>query len=783
MRSLILILSPFILILSTSNVYSQNTLNDCSNLGLELGTFKGWSAGYGTWSVDPVNKSVVIESQANGFQPEQHRIRHRSEGNVPEITAEAVPLVPPGSNYAVQLGNSVNGAQFEHLTTSFQVDAYNTLFQYQFAVIFEDPNHDPVQQPRFELRVTDQQGNTLPCGYYQVTAAGDVEGFKSQGKIRYRNWTTAGVDLRNYVGQVVTLRISTFDCSKGGHWGMALFDASCLANKIKPINYCPGVDSVLTLEAPEGFRDYVWSTGATGRVATILNPVLGSDVSVKFTPYSSLSDSCRLTLSFTVPTGPEVLPSSQAIFCENSTARIESDLHGSGFRYQWLPSGDTSRVLEVDKPGTYIVKIAKPGGCVLSDTIELRTVTAPKVQIEHDNLTCDGINDGAVKAITSAQEPISLRWNNRPDSSASLRNIPSGLYRVVVTGLITGCSASAEHWLVQNDSVRANARLLRLPQCENWPEGGEASVLATEGIPPYTYAWSTGVREQNTPLTKGGTFRVTVTDADGCEAVDSVFVQPMRADAETVGNACHGGQEGEIEINAFSGKAPYRYALGEGAFGPISTFDQLPTGPYTYRVQDANGCVRSFKTEVNDLRPVPFSIQLPADTSILVGESLNVELLHNEPLKTVVWSSPCMDTLRATHEAILRPMSSCVLSVRATDTFNCPASATMRLLVKKQYNMYIPNVFMPPGGFDNSTFYASIYPEQLKRVHSMRIFDRWGNLVLEDLDYSPNEVSEGWDGRSAGHGEAPPGVYVYQFDIEFVDGHRQVFSGDVTLVR
>jgi len=782
MRSLTLIALYAFLILSTSIIYSQNVLNDCSNLGLELGTFHGWRAGYGTWSVDPLNQSVVIESQAYGFQPEQHRIRHKDEGNIPEITAEAIPLVPPGSDYAVQLGNAVNGAQFEHLSTSFQVDAYNTLFQYQFAVVFEDPNHDPVQQPRFELRVTDQQGNTLPCGYYQVTAAGDVEGFKSQGKIRYRNWTTAGVDLRNYVGQVVTLRISTFDCSKGGHWGMALFDASCLSNKIKPINYCPGVDSVLTLEAPLGFRDYVWSTGATGRTATIANPVLGSTVSVKFTPYSSLSDSCRLTLSFNIPTGPEVLPSSQAIFCENSTARIESDLHGDGFRYQWLPSGDTSRVLEVKTPGTYVVKITKPGGCALSDTIELRTVTAPKVQIEHDNLTCDGINDGAVKALITAQEPISLRWNNGLDSSASLRNVPSGLYRVVVTGLVTGCTASAEHWLVQNDSVRADASLLRLPLCENWPNG-EATVLGSEGIPPYTYVWSTGARQQNSPLTQGGTFHVTVTDADGCEAVDSIFVQPMRADAETLGNLCHGEQAGEIEVNAFGGKSPYRYALGEAAFGPISEFERLATGPYNYRVQDADGCIRSFKTEVTDLRPIPFSIQLPADTSIVVGESLSVTLQHNEPLKTVTWRGPCMDTLRGMEEITLRPMHSCVLAVQATDTFGCPATAVMRLVVKKQYNLYIPNVFMPPSGFENSTFYASIQPEQLRRIHSLRIFDRWGNLMLEDFDYNPNEVSEGWNGLSPTRGEAPPGVYVYQFDIEFVDGHREVFAGDVTLVR
>lgn len=782
MRSLLLILPSAFLILSSPIVCSQ-TLNDCSNLGLELGTFQGWRAGYGTWSVDPATKSPLVESQGGGFQPEQHRIRHRSEGNVPEITAEAIPFVPPGSDYALQLGNAVNGAQFEYLTTSFRVDADNTLFQYQFAVVFEDPNHDPVQQPSFELLVTDQQGKTLPCGYYHVTAAGDVDGFKSQGKIRYRNWTTAGVDLRDYVGQIVTLRISTHDCSKGGHWGMALFDANCLSASIKPLNFCPGTDTSLTLEAPLGFRNYVWSTGAVGRTATVSRPAPGQVISVKFTPFSSLSDTCRLFLPFTVPTGVDVLPRSQDIFCENSTARIETDFQGENFRYKWLPGGDTTRSLVVTQPGTYVVQLLKPGGCVLSDTIQMYTVKAPKITVEFDKLSCNGIDDGSVKAVVLAEEPVSFRWNNGPDTTAALHNLPSGYYEVVVTGQVTGCTASASHWLTQADSVRAKAQLLRLPLCDNWPAGGEATVVATEGTPPYAYAWSTGTQQPNTVLTKGGFFRVTVTDAEDCQAVDSIFVQPMGADAETVGNMCHDGRKGLLEISAFGGKAPYRYAMGSAEFGPKSEFGQLPSGPYAYRVQDSAGCIRSFSAEVKNLREQPFRVQLPTDTSIAVGQYLDVSLWHNYPLGSVVWSGPCMDTLRDVAEVSLRPFSYCLLSVAATDTFGCPASASLRVQVRKEYNLYIPNVFMPPNGFDNSTFYASVSAEQLKQVHSLRIFDRWGNLVLEDFDYQPNEVSEGWDGKVPTGREAPPGVYVYQLDMEFVDGYRQIFSGDVTLVR
>ena len=127
-------------------------------------------------------------------------------------------------------------------------------------------------------------------------------------------------------------------------------------------------------------------------------------------------------------------------------------------------------------------------------------------------------------------------------------------------------------------------------------------------------------------------------------------------------------------------------------------------------------------------------------------------------------------------------MDDCVVQAQATDTSGCPASASMLVEVRKEYRLYIPNVFKPQGGYDNSHFYASVYPVQLKTVHVFRIFDRWGGMVYEDRNYQPNDVEEGWDGVADGK-DAASGVYIYQMDIEFVDGFRRLFAGDVTLVR
>jgi len=780
MCKIILIFSAFLL-LTPRFCASQTPLNDCTNLGFETGTFHGWSGVYGNWVANIPDNSIEIQSEAYGLIPGRHRIRTAADGNVPEVTAEAIPFVPPGSDYAIQLGNSISGAQYERLSTSFLVDSFNTLFQYQFAVIFEDPDHIPIEQPKFELLVTDQSGNVLPCGFYQVTSAANIDGFKSQGNIRYRNWTTAGVDLRNYVGQVVTVQISSYDCSQGGHWGMALFDASCLTSGISPVNYCPG-DPSITLEAPLGFRDYHWSTGDASRTVTIQNPVLGGQYTVEFTPYSTLSDSCRLFLSFTVPATLDVLPNQQVSFCSNSSAVLVPSLVGEQFRYRWLPGGDTAKVREVNQPGIYTVEVTKGTNCALYDTIEVKTVQAPLLTLEFEHPACDGKNDGSVSALVQAEETVQYRWNTS-DTSAQLSGLPSGAFTVTVTGASTGCTASATQLLVQAVSVQAQAELDRLPLCDNWPTGA-ARVVASAGTPPYAFHWSTGAAQDTTALLQGGLVVVTVTDSEGCQDVDSLWTEPLHATVETHGNICHDGLDGRITVNSFGGFAPYAYALGSNApFQADAVFDELATGLYSIRVQDNSGCIRSVPAEVKNLRQQPFLVLLPPDTTILVGESVDIPVAYNYPLSSLHWSAACSGDLPpAAPKITLRPMDDCLVQVEATDTFGCPASASMVVEVRKEYRLYIPNVFKPQGGFDNSHFYASVYSDQLKTVHIFRIFDRWGSMVYEDRHYQPNTVEQGWDGTAEGK-DAPPGVYIYQMDIEFVDGFRRLFAGDVTLVR
>ena len=71
----------------------------------------------------------------------------------------------------------------------------------------------------------------------------------------------------------------------------------------------------------------------------------------------------------------------------------------------------------------------------------------------------------------------------------------------------------------------------------------------------------------------------------------------------------------------------------------------------------------------------------------------------------------------------------------------------------------------------------------MKDIRGIKIFDRWGNLMMEDNNPAdPNTFgSLGWNGRIGGS-LVHPGVYVYLVEIEFIDGRVFTYRGDVTLI-
>ncbi|NDC41376.1 MAG: gliding motility-associated C-terminal domain-containing protein [Chitinophagia bacterium] len=91
------------------------------------------------------------------------------------------------------------------------------------------------------------------------------------------------------------------------------------------------------------------------------------------------------------------------------------------------------------------------------------------------------------------------------------------------------------------------------------------------------------------------------------------------------------------------------------------------------------------------------------------------------------------------------------------------------------YSLF-PNAFSPNGNNKNDVFRLVYNPNTLIEDYSLRIFDRWGELV-----FLTNDVAKGWDGTYKGQ-PCEIGAYFYlaTFKANYM---QQMLKGDVTLIR
>ena len=189
------------------------------------------------------------------------------QGSDPK-TGGQLPLLPPGENSVIRLGNECVGAEAEAITYRFIVEDDAAILLLKFAVVLEDPDHPTIYQPRFVVRVLNGSGNLVEdCAEYDVSAGAGIPGFQTYygpygGCVRWRPWTNVGIDLSHFIGQEVRVQFVTYDCHLTAHFGYAYFTASCIPNRLDLVA-CNG--QTVTLAAPPDFESYHWSNGSTQR--------------------------------------------------------------------------------------------------------------------------------------------------------------------------------------------------------------------------------------------------------------------------------------------------------------------------------------------------------------------------------------------------------------------------------------------------------------------------------------------------------------------------------------
>ena len=488
-----------------------------------------------------------------------------------------------------------------------------------------------------------------------------------------------------------------------------------------------------------------------------------------------------------------------ATLCNNGsdgTATVESIFIGNtnmpitDFNLLWNIGAQTSSTVSGLTGGqTYTVTVTNAMGCTAVESIEIGNPGEIGSRIDNVNdVSCFDGNDGSSTVLgEGGVAPYTYLWNAAANNqiTSNATDLAAGNYNVTITDN-NGCTTSNTITVGQPPRLVLDFDIDGT-DCNGDPSGS-ASVNVQGGVPAYAYQWSNGATTTRIDSVAGGNYLVTVTDDNGCTIVEEAEVtqpDPLEAQIDAVDVSCHGGRDGEITFFPEGGTAPYTYSLDGVAYNGSDLQIALSAGTYSAYIIDAKGCEK-YIGEYTIEEPDPISVDLGETVIIQYGEpvTLNPIVTGGFGILSYSYNPEDSTTLNCLNceNPLATPTYATDYELLVTDENGCTGEAWLRVIVEKDWPVYVPTGFSPNNDGNNDVLL--IHGNNIGKILAFRVYDRWGEMVFEDLEYEydPTDITRGWDGRFKEE-DLNSGVFVWYVEVEYVDGTSKLFKGNTTLIR
>ena len=450
-----------------------------------------------------------------------------------------------------------------------------------------------------------------------------------------------------------------------------------------------GAAAVNAASGGAGGYTYDWVPGTpTGDGTTSVTGLSAGTYTVTATD----ANGCTKTQSFTI-TAPPALSFTAAsqtnISCfggSNGSASVNVPTGGTPFyTYDWTPgtpTGDGTTSISGVSAGTWTCTVTDANGCTASQSF---TITEPTQlvasAISQNNVSCNsGTNGSATVGVTGGTAGYTYSWSPSGGTASTASGLAAGTYTVTVTDA-NACQATQIFTITEPDALVPSEDSHTDVSC-NGGTNGSATVAVTGGTGTYTYSWSPsgGTSAMATGLA-AGTYTVTVTDANSCQATQNFTItQPTPVVATPVAQtnvACNGQSTGSASITASGGTAGYTYSWSPSG-GTADTATGLQAGTYTVTVTDTNGCTANQSFTITEPDALVVSVGSQNNVSCNSGSngSATVAVTGGATGYTYEWT-PGNPTGDGT--ATISGISAGTYSVTVTDANACQATQTFTI--------------------------------------------------------------------------------------------------------
>ena len=569
-----------------------------------------WSGGLGAGNPVIANPTTTVSYTVTGTDT-NGCVSTAASANV---IVHPLPPANAGPDNAICIGNSTN------LNASGGIVYAWSPTSGLSASTIQNPVANPTTTTIYTVTVTDVNScsasdsmtltvNPLPlanAGTDQIICNGQNVNLTASGGGTYL-WSTSASTQSINISPAITTTYTVTVTSVNGCTADA--DVTVHVNPDPPANAGPDQSICIGLSAnlnASGGTSYAWSPATGLNNSTISNPVADPTSTTSYIVTVTDVNGCSAqdTMVLTVNPQPIVSAGANQTICFGQSTSLNAT---GGINYIWSPPAGLSNTA-ISNPTanptdttTYTVTVTDLHGCTNTSDVIVNVNPVPTSTFTATSPLCAGQTLSNIAYTGSGTVGTTYFWNF--PGGTVISGTGQGPYQVgwsspatydiTLTVIQNGCTSTMTTIPVVVGQVTAPLTITDSISC-NGVSDGQVTVNPA-GTWPYQCNWSDSqISTIATNLSADIAYTVTVTDANGCSATQSITLTqpaPLTMAFTTQAVSCFNGHNGVGNAVVTGGTQSYTYSwLPAGTGGDANTLITLSAGTYTLDIQDLHGC-------------------------------------------------------------------------------------------------------------------------------------------------------------------------------------------------